>query len=182
MKRLLIGVLLPLLLSQPLSLRAQGERAQRTDRRQRTEQRAEIGRSADEEHEKRTSKRRRATEAGARIELYAHTHNFGDISRRGGDVVCVVGFRNVGTAPLVLTRAVTSCSCLKVHFSKRPIAPNEEGSLRIVYEPQKSEAGVFNKVIQLYSNAEGGRAIITVQGNSIDEPKIKVKQDKVKIK
>lgn len=128
------------------------------------------------------SRREAVAAKGARLKLYETSHNFGDVPRRGGDLVYEITFRNEGTAPLVLTRVVTSCSCLKVHFSKRPVAPNEEGHLKIIYEPHKSEAGAFNKVIQIYSNAEGGRELITVQGNSIEMPKIKVKNEKVKIK
>ncbi len=127
-------------------------------------------------------RKKQLTPSGARMHLYEHSHNFGDVPRMGGDLVYEISFKNEGTAPLVLTRVVTSCSCLKVHFSKRPVAPNEEGRLKIIYEPQKSAPGSFNKVIQIYSNAEGGREIITVQGNSIEMHKIKVKNEKVKIK
>ncbi len=118
----------------------------------------------------------------ARMHLHERTHNFGDVARRGGDLVYEFRFTNEGTAPLVLTRVITSCSCLKAHFQRRPVAPGEVGSIRIVYEPQKSEPGVFNKVIQIYSNSEEGREIITVQGNALEEEKIKVKTEKVKIK
>lgn len=119
---------------------------------------------------------------GASLQLHATSHNFGDAPRRGGDLVYELHFTNDGTAPLVLTRVVTSCSCLKGHFHRRPVAPGEEGVIRIVYEPQKSEPGVFNKVIQIYSNDPDGRAIFTVQGNSIEGGKIKIKNEKVKIK
>lgn len=131
-----------------------------------------------------TAQSRKATRtaSGARLELHEKTHHFGDVPRRGDDLVHEFRFTNVGTTPLVLTRVVTSCSCLKAHFSKRPVAPNEEGTIRIVYEPKKSEAGVFNKVIQIYSNDPSGREVITVQGNSLEEHKIKVKNEKVKVK
>lgn len=118
----------------------------------------------------------------ARLRLHETTHHFGDVPRRGGDLVYEFRFTNEGDAPLVLTRVVTSCSCLKVHFHRRPVAPGEEGSIRIVYEPQKSEPGVFNKVIQIYSNAADGREVITVQGNSLEEEKIKIKHTKIKVK
>lgn len=118
----------------------------------------------------------------AAIRLHATQHNFGDAPRRGGDLSYELRYTNEGTAPLVLTRVVTSCSCLKAHFHRRPVAPGEEGVIRIVYEPQKSEPGVFSKVVQIYSNAEDGRVIFTVQGNSIETGRVKVKHDKVKIK
>lgn len=116
------------------------------------------------------------------LKLHETSHDFGDVMRRGGDLIYDFYFTNNGTAPLVLTRVVTSCSCLKAHFQRRPIAAGEQGMIRIVYEPQKSEPGVFNKVIQIYSNSRDGREVITVQGNSLDAPRVKIKNEKVKIK
>lgn len=125
---------------------------------------------------------RRKMPEGARLQFRTQTHDFGDVERRGGDLVCEFVFTNAGTAPLVLTRVVTTCSCLKVHYAKRPVAPGAEGSIRVVYEPHKSEPGVFNKVIQIYSNSTGGREVVTVQGNSLEESSIKIKGGKVKIR
>ncbi len=104
----------------------------------------------------------------ARMVLPVSTFNFGDIRRKGGDLVKEFTFRNEGTAPLVLIRVITSCHCLRASFPKRPVAPGGEGKIKIVYEPNKSEEGMFNKVIQIYSNSVTGREVITVQGNSID--------------
>lgn len=52
--------------------------------------------------------------------------------------------------------------------SKRPVPPGGEAAVRIVYEPHKSDPGVFHKVIQIYSNSVDGRHVITVQGCSVD--------------
>ena len=105
---------------------------------------------------------------GAHLRLENATYNFGDVPRKGGDLVREFTFTNDGTVPLVVTRVITSCSCLKASYSKRPVAPGESGTISITYEPHKSEPGVFNKVIQIYSNSVDGRDVITVQGNSID--------------
>ena len=122
---------------------------------------------------------------GAHLRLENATYNFGDVSRKGGDLVREFRFVNDGTAPLVLVRVITSCSCLKASFSKRPVEPADSGVIRIIYEPHKSEPGAFNKVIQVYSNSVDGRVVISVQGNSIDKPergKVKIKSEKLKIK
>lgn len=108
--------------------------------------------------------------AGAHLKLVESSCDFGDVPRRGGDLVHEFRFVNDGTAPLVLLRVATSCSCLRGSFDKRPVAPADSGVIRIVYEPHKSEPGTFNKVVQVYSNSTGGRELITVQGNSIDAP------------
>lgn len=123
--------------------------------------------------------------AGAHLKMENPTYDFGDVPRKGGDLVREFKFVNDGTAPLVLVRVITSCSCLKASFSKRPVAPADSGVVRIIYEPHKSEPGAFNKVIQIYSNSVDGRDVITVQGNSIEgEPrgKVKIKNEKLKIK
>lgn len=120
---------------------------------------------------------------GAHLKMDNPTYDFGDVPRKGGDLVHEFKFVNDGTAPLVIVRVITSCSCLSASFSKRPVEPADSGVIRIVYEPHKSEPGAFNKVIQVYSNSVDGRDVITVQGNSIDKPQRgKVKTDKVKVK
>ena len=119
---------------------------------------------------------------GAHLRKEVAGHDFGDVPRKGGDLVREFTFTNDGTAPLVVTRVITSCSCLKASFPKRPVPPGGQGVIRITYEPHKSEPGVFNKVIQVYSNSVDGRDVITVQGNSIDTPPRKIKTGKVKVK
>ncbi len=120
---------------------------------------------------------------GAHMQIDDPTYDFGDAPRKGGDLVHDFIIRNDGTAPLVLLRVVTSCSCLKASYSRKPIAPGKTDVVRIVYEPHKSEPGTFNKVIQIYSNSVDGRDVLTVQGNSIDRaPKVKVRGSKVKVK
>lgn len=93
---------------------------------------------------------------------------FRECARKGGDLVKDFTFANDGTVPLVITRVVTSCSCLRASFPKRPVPPGGEAAVRIVYEPHKSDPGVFHKVIQIYSNSVDGRHVITVQGCSVD--------------
>lgn len=109
-----------------------------------------------------------ASEKGARLVLPVSTYNFGNVPRKGGNLEKEFVFRNEGTAPLVIVRVLTSCSCFKATFPKRPVAPGQEGVIRIVYEPLKSEPGTFNKVLQIYSNSVTGRELLTVQGNSVE--------------
>lgn len=108
------------------------------------------------------------TPEGPHLHFEDASHNFGDVPRKGGALTREFRFVNDGTKPLVILRVITSCSCLKASFSKRPVAPADSGVIRITYEPLKSEPGTFNKVIQVYSNSTDGRDVLTVQGNSIE--------------
>ncbi len=121
-------------------------------------------------------------EGAAHLHLEETAWDFGDVPRRGGDLEHVFRFVNDGLKPLVLLRVITSCSCIRASYPKRPVAPADSGEIRIVYQPHKSEPGTFNKVIQIYSNSVDGRDILTVQGNSIDGEPRKVKTDRMKVK
>lgn len=105
---------------------------------------------------------------GPRLVLPVASYDFGDVPRKGGNVVKEFVFRNEGTAPLVVVRVLTYCSCFKATFPKQPVAPGAEGTIRVVYEPLKGEPGTFNKVLQVYSNSVTGREFITVQGNCVE--------------
>ncbi len=107
---------------------------------------------------------------GAELRLSMTVCDFGDVPRRGGDLRCEIAFTNTGDAPLVVSRLITSSSCLRASCSRRPVAPGDSGVIRIVYQPLKSEAGAFNRVIRIGSNAVAGEMQITVRGNSFDAP------------
>lgn len=110
--------------------------------------------------------------AGAHMRFDETSHDFGDIARRGGDVEYTFWFTNDGSQPLVILKVLTSCTCTKAYYSKRPVAPGERASVRIVYEPHKKEPGSFSKVIQIFSTSVEGRNLVTIRGNSIDVKKL----------
>lgn len=110
-----------------------------------------------------------AQSRGAELKLAETNHDFGDVPQKGGTQSWDFAFTNGGDVPLVITRVVTSCSCIRASYPRRPVAPGASGTIRITYEPIKSAPGAFNKVIQIYSNAPSKRDVITVQGNSIAE-------------
>ena len=101
------------------------------------------------------------------------THNFGDVPRKGGDLVKEFRFVNKGDAPLVIKKITKSCSCTTVNYSRKPVMPGESGVITIKYEPHKVEEGVFNRVIQIYTNASNKARILAIQGNSVEKPKQK---------
>lgn len=99
------------------------------------------------------------------------SHNFGDVPRKGGDLVKEFRFVNKGDAPLVIKKITKSCSCISVHYSRKPVMPGQEATIKVKYEPHKAEPGIFNKVVQIYTNESKDVRLITIQGNSIDKKK-----------
>ena len=110
---------------------------------------------------------------GARLSLAEEMHDFGDIQRRGGDASWRFEFVNDGDEPLIITRVTTTCTCLKYKYPRRPVAPGQHGHIDVSYQPHKTEAGTFHRVVKVYSNATDGVRMLIVQGNSIDNRKRK---------
>ncbi len=93
-------------------------------------------------------------------------HDFGEAKQKGGDLIHEFEFINDGSSPLVITRTVTGCSCVKVDYPKRPVAAGDKGKVKVTYEIHKKEKGSFSKIIQLYSNASPSRTTVTILGES----------------
>ena len=99
------------------------------------------------------------------------THNFGDVPRKGGDLIKEFRFVNKGDAPLVIKKITKSCSCMSVVYSRKPVMPGQAAVIKIKYEPHKVEPGIFHKAIQIYSNESTEVRLITPKGNSVDNSK-----------
>lgn len=112
---------------------------------------------------------------GPKMTFDSATHNFGDVERKGGDLVKEFRFVNDGDEPLVIKKITKSCSCTTVSYSRKPVMPGKSGVITIKYEPHKVEEGVFNRVIQIYTNASNKARILAIQGNSIENGKRKKK-------
>ena len=108
---------------------------------------------------------------GPKMTFDSATHNFGDVERKGGDLVKEFRFVNDGDEPLVIKKITKSCSCTTVNYSRKPVMPGQTGVITIKYEPHKVEEGVFNRVIQIYTNASNKARILAIQGNSIEKGK-----------
>ncbi len=106
--------------------------------------------------------------AGPHFAFESTEYDFGDIAHSLPKVECRFTFTNDGTAPLVITRILTSCSCVKTDYNKRPIPPGGQGEIVVTYEVNKKESGVFYKVIEVYSNSTDRRNNLIVKGNAVE--------------
>ena len=106
---------------------------------------------------------------GPKMVFERTSHNFGDVKRKGGDVIAIFRFVNQGEAPLVIKKVHKSCSCMNADYTRKPVLPGEGGEIKIKYEPHKAEPGIFNQVIQIYTNESEKVRLVTIHGNSMDK-------------
>tara|TARA_B100000575_G_scaffold270797_1_gene251570 strand:- start:1740 stop:2258 length:519 start_codon:yes stop_codon:yes gene_type:complete len=76
--------------------------------------------------------------------------DFGTITE--GDVVDhVFSFVNEGEAPLIISSATASCGCTVPVWPKAPIAPGEQGEIKVQFN-SRSKPGVQNKTVTVTAN------------------------------
>lgn len=100
---------------------------------------------------------------GAAISAPEEQFDFGTIKEADGPVTHAFTLKNVGNAPLVITRASASCGCTKPKFSTEPIAPGKSTNIEVTYNPA-GRPGQFVKTVAVYSNGKEGAFILRIKG------------------
>lgn len=104
-----------------------------------------------------------AQEKTTQIKFSETLHNFGTIKEEGGLVSHNFEFTNIGKAPLIITKVMSSCGCTVSEWPKEPILPGAKGVIKTSYNP-KGRPGPFNQSITIYSNASASGDVITLRG------------------
>lgn len=108
-----------------------------------------------------------AEHKGPHIKFAVTEHDFGDIPHSSKKVEHQFSFTNDGIAPVVITKALTSCTCIKIAYDKKPVLPGQKGTVTVTYEVNKKDPGVFHKAIEIYSNSVDKRNIVIIKGNAV---------------
>ncbi|MEX0811748.1 MAG: DUF1573 domain-containing protein [Chitinophagales bacterium] len=104
-----------------------------------------------------------AQSEGPTMDFEFSTYDFGELAA-GDDASVEFTFTNNGTKPLIITNVKASCGCTTPYWSKEPVAPGEEGTIKAKYNTVGKNGG-FNKPITITSNAEPSTTRIFIKGN-----------------
>ena len=99
------------------------------------------------------------------IKFEEETHDFGRITQ-GEKVTFAFKFRNTGGSNLIISSAAGSCGCTVPEYPKKPIAPNEEGIVNVVFSSE-GKSGMVEKSVTLVTNCEPSTKIIYIKANVI---------------
>ena len=94
-----------------------------------------------------------AKREGPWIELVNYKWNVGKFSKaktpcRGA----VYPVKNVGNAPLIIEKVNPHCGCLRVDWTRGPIAPGATGYVKVVYDGRDQLPHYFNKQAVINTN------------------------------
>lgn len=78
--------------------------------------------------------------------------NLGQI-KKGRKKDVAFKFTNVSSAPLIITRIVTTCGCTSVNYEKAPLMPGKVSEIKVEFNPE--ETGVFfRKLFVFYAGGD----------------------------
>ena len=99
----------------------------------------------------------------SKVDFETLEHDFGSIKEEAGSQTFNFKFTNSGTSPLILNNVRASCGCTTPEWTKDPIAPGQEGLIKVSYNP-RNRPGPFNKTVTVSSNAENATVILRIKG------------------
>ncbi len=98
----------------------------------------------------------------ARMEFREAEYAFGTV-RAGTPVSHQFTFTNTGQVPLLITDARSTCGCTVPSYPREPIAPGEEGTIRVRFDTT-NKRGRQRKPITLTANTYPSMTTIYVEG------------------
>lgn len=81
----------------------------------------------------------------------------------GGEGSASFSIINQGKKPLLIERAIASCSCTSVDWDKQPIAPGKSTLIKVKFKDKSKTAGIFQQSVQIFSNAYNAPITLTVK-------------------
>lgn len=113
--------------------------------------------------------------AKAKLDFETLEHDFGTFKEEAGPQSYNFKFKNDGTSPLILNNVRASCGCTTPQWTRDPIAPGQDGFIRVSYNPAH-RPGPFNKTITVSSNASNPTVILRIKGTVIEHEKTLAEQ------
>ena len=96
------------------------------------------------------------------ITFESTVHDYGTIAQ-GSDGAYEFKFTNDGKSPLILSNVRSSCGCTVPSWTKEPVAPGKQGSIKVVYNTHNM--GSFSKSVTVSSNAKNSEVMLQIKGN-----------------
>lgn len=99
----------------------------------------------------------------AKLSFATLEHDFGTFKEEAGSQSYNFKFKNEGDAPLILNNVRASCGCTTPEWTKEPIAPGQNGFIKVSYNPAH-RPGPFNKTVTVSSNAQNSTVVLRIKG------------------
>ncbi len=93
------------------------------------------------------------------------THDFGTIES-GSSVTYEFKFKNSGDKDLIIAQAKGSCGCTQPEYPKDPVAPGEEGVIKVTFN-STGISGQITKNVTIIANTTPSTKVLTITAEVI---------------
>ena len=100
------------------------------------------------------------------FEFETDNHEFGEV-KQGAVVSYSFKFKNIGKSPLIITSATASCGCTVPEYSKDPVAPGDEGHIKVTFNSD-GKHGMVSKNVTLLANTIPNTRVLTISAEIIN--------------
>lgn len=97
------------------------------------------------------------------LEFNQTTHDFGTFSEDDDSRTYTFRFTNKSDSPVAIAKVTTTCGCTAAQYTRTPVAPQQEGFIKITYNP-KGHPGVFKRSVFIDLSGSDKRITLTVEG------------------
>jgi hypothetical protein len=104
-------------------------------------------------------------EEAAQITFEENSFDFGTLEE-GDKVEHVFKFTNTSTNPLTISNARGSCGCTVPEWPRDPIAPGEEGEIKVKFD-SKGKKGQQNKTVTITANTLPANTMLTIKSDVV---------------
>ncbi|MGH1339838.1 MAG: DUF1573 domain-containing protein [Aureispira sp.] len=101
----------------------------------------------------------------ASISFTENSFDFGTLEE-GDKVEHVFKFTNTSDNPLTINNARGSCGCTVPEWPRDPIAPGEEGEIKVKFD-SKGKKGKQNKTVTITANTDPANTMLTINSDVI---------------
>jgi len=98
------------------------------------------------------------------FEFDTETINYGNIIQNSDGKRSFI-FKNVGNAPIIVSKIKTSCGCTTTTKLTEPILPGETAEINVSYATKK--LGAFSKTVTITSDAFENRKVVRIKGRVV---------------
>ena len=109
-----------------------------------------------------------AQKAKSPVAFDKYEWNFGAIDPADGTVCHTFTFRNNSNEPVLISRDIPSCDCIRAFYDDDEVLPGEYAEVLIAYSPKK-DSGKSHRRVELLDSNDKTLASLSVQADVLEE-------------
>ena len=109
-----------------------------------------------------------AQKAKSPVAFDKYEWNFGAIDPADGTVCHTFTFRNNSKEPVLISRDIPSCDCIRAFYDDDEVLPGEYAEVLIAYSPKK-DSGKSHRRVELIDSNDNTLASLSVQADVLEE-------------